>query len=273
VRTQKESSCLLRKSLKWDTLAFTSTQKCSKMTEAEKISSNGKPKDGLAFTDKDRRDIYLNTYTTNFTSPMMLMGVLGHEIIHSAGNSSEVMGDLGYLQAQNAWMSENGYNQNTMGGGYDNNVQFYNANKKAAAIINGLEYAIAVQNIDPLQIVVRTDSKTQEGTLTLQSEDGKNLGTWPVLTKGEKGKGPTQTNGDTPEGTYSINWDRIQGGKKDTPARSGSNAAAYGTGYIGLIPNPGTAEGRDGLAIHGGGTSKTLVPYPYADSQKHFWRK
>ena len=35
---QKELSCWLRKSLKWDTHAFTSTQKCNKMTEAGKYN-------------------------------------------------------------------------------------------------------------------------------------------------------------------------------------------------------------------------------------------
>ena len=73
----------------------------------------------------------------DFSEPNELIGTAGHENIHAAGEQSESIADRGYEQAQNAWQSENRYNGNTEGGGYESKQEFTAMNRANADVARG----------------------------------------------------------------------------------------------------------------------------------------
>jgi len=121
------------------------------MTAAEKVAENGERRDGMGMTDMENGNIYINTAETNMSDTHELIGVAGHENVHAAGERNEDIADRGREQAQNAWSRENSYNENTVGGGYLGEQEWYNENYESGVIAEGTQQASGVRDVKGYQ--------------------------------------------------------------------------------------------------------------------------
>lgn len=119
----------------------------------KRSDANGNSLNGRGLTDMDTRDIYFNTAQTNFSDPNQLIGVAGHENIHATGERSEAIADRGREQAQNAWRSENRYNNNQTGGGYTSHQQFYDRNHDSLSVVSGTNDVRGVRDAQPDAVI------------------------------------------------------------------------------------------------------------------------
>jgi hypothetical protein len=93
-----------------------------------------------------------------------VIAVLGHENMHATGERSEVVVGRAEDQAMNAWESENAFNGNMTGGGYDSGADFYVSQSDTAKVKQGSDKAAGVEDVAAYQI--RTGTVDPGDTLT-----------------------------------------------------------------------------------------------------------
>jgi len=119
---------------------------------------------------------------------------------------------------------------------------------------------ISIDRDGNMTVVVVVQNRA--ASLSLYSDQGVKISDDQGLARGSRGPNRMIERGETPFGRYLFTG--TEGGTSQSRLGTG-----YGTGKVRLNPDAGEAieSGRTDIRIHGGGTSATLVPDPYAGNQ------